>query len=192
MRALGRHRCPGLDRSSSPSPAGPASWWRSPRSTTRPCSSCTSWRRLWRRATRSGASRPVPTPLDGWRWPARLPTPGGDGGAVSVIPQKSGPLAPVDAPVTVPRVLRLLHRVVGRTATGEHITNRRDQSWPWKARLSSRCLAARCRHRTAAATVAARRVPSTRPVCISVQRVITHPAVAADFLDALVPKVERS
>ena len=42
----------------------------------------------------------------------------------------------------------------------------------------------------AAAAVAAGGYINAGQVCISVQRVITHPAVAADFLDALVPKVE--
>jgi NAD-dependent aldehyde dehydrogenases len=42
----------------------------------------------------------------------------------------------------------------------------------------------------AASAVAAGGYINAGQVCISVQRVITHPAVAADFLDALVPKVE--
>jgi glyceraldehyde-3-phosphate dehydrogenase (NADP+) len=42
----------------------------------------------------------------------------------------------------------------------------------------------------AATAVAAGGYINAGQVCISVQRVITHPAVAADFLDALVPKVE--
>ena len=42
----------------------------------------------------------------------------------------------------------------------------------------------------AAAAVAAGGYVNAGQVCISVQRVITHPAVGVDFLDALVPKVE--
>jgi acyl-CoA reductase-like NAD-dependent aldehyde dehydrogenase len=42
----------------------------------------------------------------------------------------------------------------------------------------------------AASAVAAGGYINAGQVCISVQRVITHPAVAGDFLDALAPKVE--
>src|SRR6266568_2396648 len=42
----------------------------------------------------------------------------------------------------------------------------------------------------AASAVAAGGYVNAGQVCISVQRVITHPAIGADFLDALVPKVE--
>jgi glyceraldehyde-3-phosphate dehydrogenase (NADP+) len=42
----------------------------------------------------------------------------------------------------------------------------------------------------AAAAVAAGGYANAGQVCISVQRVITHPAISGDFLDALVPKVE--
>jgi glyceraldehyde-3-phosphate dehydrogenase (NADP+) len=42
----------------------------------------------------------------------------------------------------------------------------------------------------AASAVAAGGYANAGQVCISVQRVITHPAVTGDFLDALVPKVE--
>jgi acyl-CoA reductase-like NAD-dependent aldehyde dehydrogenase len=42
----------------------------------------------------------------------------------------------------------------------------------------------------AASAVAAGGYVNAGQVCISVQRVIAHPAVSADFLDALVPKVE--
>jgi glyceraldehyde-3-phosphate dehydrogenase (NADP+) len=43
----------------------------------------------------------------------------------------------------------------------------------------------------AAAAVAAGGFANAGQVCISVQRVITHPAISGDFLDALVPKVEE-
>ncbi len=42
----------------------------------------------------------------------------------------------------------------------------------------------------AASAVAAGGFVNAGQVCISVQRVITHPAIRGDFLDALVPKVE--
>ena len=42
----------------------------------------------------------------------------------------------------------------------------------------------------ASSAVAAGGYDNAGQVCISVQRVITHPAVSGDFLDALVPKVE--
>jgi glyceraldehyde-3-phosphate dehydrogenase (NADP+) len=42
----------------------------------------------------------------------------------------------------------------------------------------------------AAAAVAAGGYANAGQVCISVQRVVSHPAVLGDFLDALVPKVE--
>jgi acyl-CoA reductase-like NAD-dependent aldehyde dehydrogenase len=43
----------------------------------------------------------------------------------------------------------------------------------------------------AAAAVAIGGYVNAGQVCISVQRVITHPAIATDFLDALVPRVEK-
>src|SRR4051794_24086362 len=43
----------------------------------------------------------------------------------------------------------------------------------------------------AAAAVAVGGYVNAGQVCISVQRVITHPAIATDFLDALVPRVEK-
>jgi acyl-CoA reductase-like NAD-dependent aldehyde dehydrogenase len=43
----------------------------------------------------------------------------------------------------------------------------------------------------AAAAVAAGGFVNAGQVCISVQRVITHPKIAGDFLDALVPRVEQ-
>ena len=43
----------------------------------------------------------------------------------------------------------------------------------------------------AAAAVALGGFVNAGQVCISVQRVITHPAIAGDFLDALVPRVEK-
>ena len=43
----------------------------------------------------------------------------------------------------------------------------------------------------AAAAVAAGGYINAGQVCISVQRVITHPKISADFLDALVPRVQE-
>jgi NAD-dependent aldehyde dehydrogenases len=57
---LDANRGTGLDKIGFTIHQPSASWWRSPRSTTRPCWSCTSWRRPWRRATRSCSSRPGP------------------------------------------------------------------------------------------------------------------------------------
>ena len=42
----------------------------------------------------------------------------------------------------------------------------------------------------AASAVAVGGYANAGQVCISVQRVIAHPEIEADFLDALVPKVE--
>ena len=80
----------------------------------------------------------------------------------------------------------------GSTATGEHIT-RIAGIKKLSLELGSSCpvvVLPDADIELAASAVAAGGYINAGQVCISVQRVITHPAVAADFLDALVPKVE--
>jgi glyceraldehyde-3-phosphate dehydrogenase (NADP+) len=95
-----------------------------------------------------------------------------------------------DALVTDPRVGKV--SFTGSTATGEHIT-RIAGIKKLSLELGSSCpvvVLPDADIELAASAVAAGGYINAGQVCISVQRVITHPAVAADFLDALVPKVE--
>jgi glyceraldehyde-3-phosphate dehydrogenase (NADP+) len=95
-----------------------------------------------------------------------------------------------DALVTDPRVRKV--SFTGSTATGEHIT-RIAGIKKLSLELGSSCpvvVLPDADIELAASAVAAGGYINAGQVCISVQRVITHPAVAADFLDALVPKVE--
>ena len=95
-----------------------------------------------------------------------------------------------DALVTDPRVGKV--SFTGSTATGEHIT-RIAGIKKLSLELGSSCpvvVLPDADVELAASAVAAGGYINAGQVCISVQRVITHPAVAADFLDALVPKVE--
>jgi len=95
-----------------------------------------------------------------------------------------------DALVTDPRVRKV--SFTGSTATGEHIT-RIAGIKKLSLELGSSCpvvVLPDADIELAASAVAAGGYVNAGQVCISVQRVITHPAVAADFLDALVPKVE--
>lgn len=95
-----------------------------------------------------------------------------------------------DALVTDPRVRKI--SFTGSTATGEHIA-----SVAGLKKLSME-LGASCPVivlpdadvEAAADAVSAGGYVNAGQVCISVQRVITHPDVHTDFLDALVPKVE--
>jgi glyceraldehyde-3-phosphate dehydrogenase (NADP+) len=95
-----------------------------------------------------------------------------------------------DALVSDPRVRKV--SFTGSTATGEHISRVAGIK-----RLSLE-LGASCPVvvlpdadiEAASAAVAAGGYINAGQVCISVQRVITHPAITGDFLDALVPKVE--
>ena len=95
-----------------------------------------------------------------------------------------------DALVTDPRVRKV--SFTGSTATGEHIT-RIAGIKKLSLELGSSCpvvILPDADIELAASAVAAGGYVNAGQVCISVQRVITHPDVAADFLDALVPKVE--
>jgi glyceraldehyde-3-phosphate dehydrogenase (NADP+) len=95
-----------------------------------------------------------------------------------------------DVLVTDPRVRKV--SFTGSTATGQHIT-RIAGIKKLSLELGSSCpvvVLPDADIELAASAVAAGGYVNAGQVCISVQRVITHPAVAADFLDALVPKVE--
>ena len=109
-------------------------------------------------------------------------------GVLSVLTGPGGSLG--DALVTDPRVRKV--SFTGSTATGEHIT-RIAGIKKLSLELGSSCpvvVLPDADIELAASAVAAGGYINAGQVCISVQRVITHPAVAADFLDALVPKVE--
>ena len=109
-------------------------------------------------------------------------------GVLSVL---TGPGASLgDALVTDPRVRKV--SFTGSTPTGEHITRIAGVKRP-SLELGSSCpvvVLPGADIELAANAVAAGGYINAGQVCISVQRVITHPAVEADFLDALVPKVE--
>src|SRR6201986_858004 len=109
-------------------------------------------------------------------------------GVLSVL---TGPGASLgDALVTDPRVRKV--SFTGSTPTGEHITRIAGVK-KLSLELGSSCpvvVLPDADIELAASAVAAGGYIKAGQVCISVQRVITHPAVAADFLDALVPKVE--
>lgn len=109
-------------------------------------------------------------------------------GVLSVVTGPGGMLG--DALVTDPRVRKV--SFTGSTATG-----RRIASVAGVKRLSLE-LGASCPVvvlpdadiELAAASVAAGGYINAGQVCISVQRVITHPKIIGDFLDALLPKVK--
>jgi glyceraldehyde-3-phosphate dehydrogenase (NADP+) len=95
-----------------------------------------------------------------------------------------------DTLVTDPRVRKV--SFTGSTATGEHITQVAGIK-KLSLELGSSCpvvVLPDADIELAATAVAAGGYINAGQVCISVQRVITHPAIEADFLDALVPKVE--
>src|ERR687891_1113011 len=108
-------------------------------------------------------------------------------GVLSVLTGPGGTLG--DALVSDPRVRKI--SFTGSTATGERITPMAG------VKKLSLALGASCPVvilpdadlELATSAVAAGGYVNAGQVCISVQRVITHPRVTADFLDALVPKV---
>jgi acyl-CoA reductase-like NAD-dependent aldehyde dehydrogenase len=109
-------------------------------------------------------------------------------GVLSVLTGPGGSLG--DTLVTDPRVRKV--SFTGSTATGYHITQVAGIK-KLSLELGSSCpvvVLPDADIELAAAAVAAGGYVNAGQVCISVQRVITHPAVGADFLDALVPKVE--
>ena len=89
-----------------------------------------------------------------------------------------------------PRVRKI--SFTGSTATGERITRMAGVK-KLSLELGASCpviVLPDADLEQAAAAVAAGGYVNAGQVCISVQRVITHPRVTADFLDALVPRVE--
>ena len=95
-----------------------------------------------------------------------------------------------DALVSDPRVGKV--SFTGSTAIGRHITQVAGIK-KLSLELGSSCpvvVLPDADIELAAAAVAVGGYVNAGQVCISVQRVITHPAIGADFLDALVPKVE--
>jgi acyl-CoA reductase-like NAD-dependent aldehyde dehydrogenase len=128
------------------------------------------------------------TPLTALELAACLVDAGLPDGVLSVLTGPGGTLG--DALVGDPRVRKV--SFTGSTATGERIARTAGVK-----RLSLE-LGASCPVivlpdadlEEAADAVAAGGYVNAGQVCISVQRVITHPRVNADFLDALVPKVE--
>jgi glyceraldehyde-3-phosphate dehydrogenase (NADP+) len=109
-------------------------------------------------------------------------------GVLSVVTGPGGVLG--DALVTDPRVRKV--SFTGSTATGQHITQVAGIK-KLSLELGSSCpvvVLPDADIELAASAVAAGGYVNAGQVCISVQRVITHPAIGADFLDALVPKVE--
>ncbi|MET0523011.1 MAG: aldehyde dehydrogenase family protein, partial [Jiangellaceae bacterium] len=109
-------------------------------------------------------------------------------GVLSVLTGPGGELG--DALVTDPRVRKV--SFTGSTATGERITRIAGVK-KLSLELGASCpviVLADADLELAASAVAEGGYVNAGQVCISVQRVITHPAIAGDFLDALVPKVE--
>jgi glyceraldehyde-3-phosphate dehydrogenase (NADP+) len=109
-------------------------------------------------------------------------------GVLSVLTGPGGSLG--DALVTDPRVRKV--SFTGSTATGQRITQVAGIK-KLSLELGSSCpvvVLPDADIELAASAIAAGGYINAGQVCISVQRVITHPAIGADFLDALVPKVE--
>ena len=109
-------------------------------------------------------------------------------GVLSVLTGPGSSLG--DALITDPRVRKV--SFTGSTAIGEHITQVAGIK-KLSLELGSSCpvvVLPDADIELAAGAVAAGGYINAGQVCISVQRVITHPAVTGDFLDALAPKVE--
>jgi glyceraldehyde-3-phosphate dehydrogenase (NADP+) len=109
-------------------------------------------------------------------------------GVLSVLTGPGGTLG--DALVSDPRVRKI--SFTGSTATGERITRMAGVK-KLSLELGASCpviVLPDADLEQAASAVASGGYVNAGQVCISVQRVITHPRVNADFLDALVPKVE--
>jgi glyceraldehyde-3-phosphate dehydrogenase (NADP+) len=110
-------------------------------------------------------------------------------GVLSVL---TGPGAELgDALVSDPRVNKI--SFTGSTAVGTRITKLAGVK-KLSLELGASCpvvVLPDADIEMAAAAVALGGFVNAGQVCISVQRVITHPAIAGDFLDALVPRVEQ-
>ena len=110
-------------------------------------------------------------------------------GVLSVLTGAGGELG--DALVADPRVDKI--SFTGSTATGTRITERAGVK-KLSLELGASCpvvVLADADIEAAAAAIALGGFVNAGQVCISVQRVITHPDIAGDFLDALVPRVRK-
>lgn len=110
-------------------------------------------------------------------------------GVLSVLTGPGGELG--DALVADPRVNKV--SFTGSTATGTRITQRAGVK-KLSLELGASCpvvVLPDADIDAAAAAVALGGFVNAGQVCISVQRVITHPKIAGDFLDALVPHVQK-
>jgi glyceraldehyde-3-phosphate dehydrogenase (NADP+) len=109
-------------------------------------------------------------------------------GVLSVLAGPGGRLG--DALVSDPRVRKV--SFTGSTGVGERITQRAGVK-KLSLELGASCpvvVMPDADIELASSAVAAGGFVNAGQVCISVQRVITHPRVNTDFLDALVPKVK--
>jgi acyl-CoA reductase-like NAD-dependent aldehyde dehydrogenase len=109
-------------------------------------------------------------------------------GVLSVLTGPGGELG--DALVTDPRVRKV--SFTGSTVTGERITRMAGVK-KLSLELGASCpviVLPDADLELAASAVAEGGYINAGQVCISVQRVIAHPVITGDFLDALVPKVE--
>jgi acyl-CoA reductase-like NAD-dependent aldehyde dehydrogenase len=128
------------------------------------------------------------TPLTALELAACFVDAGLPSGVLSVLTGPGGTLG--DALVSDPRVRKI--SFTGSTATGERITRMAGVK-KLSLELGASCpvvVLPDADLEQAASAVATGGYVNAGQVCISVQRVITHPRVQADFLDALVPKVE--
>jgi len=110
-------------------------------------------------------------------------------GVLSVLTGPGGELG--DALVGDPRVDKV--SFTGSTLTGTRITQHAGVK-KLSLELGASCpvvVLADADIDAAAAAVALGGFVNAGQVCISVQRVITHPTIAGDFLDALVPRVQK-
>jgi acyl-CoA reductase-like NAD-dependent aldehyde dehydrogenase len=109
-------------------------------------------------------------------------------GVLSVLTGPGGKLG--DALVSDPRVRKV--SFTGSTGTGEHISRVAGVK-KLSLELGASCpviVLPDADLEAAASAVAAGGYVNAGQVCISVQRVIAHPSISGDFLDALIPKVE--
>jgi acyl-CoA reductase-like NAD-dependent aldehyde dehydrogenase len=110
-------------------------------------------------------------------------------GVLSVLTGSGGELG--DALVADPRVNKI--SFTGSTATGTRITQRAGVK-KLSLELGASCpvvVLPDADIEAAAAAVTLGGFVNAGQVCISVQRVITHPKITGDFLDALVPRVRQ-
>jgi acyl-CoA reductase-like NAD-dependent aldehyde dehydrogenase len=128
------------------------------------------------------------TPLTALELAACFVDAGLPSGVLSVLTGPGGTLG--DALVSDPRVRKI--SFTGSTAIGERIARMAGVK-KLSLELGASCpviVLGDADLEQAASAVATGGFVNAGQVCISVQRVITHPRVTADFLDALVPKVE--